>query len=189
MIGEIVISLRMFLVLSITLGILYPLGITAIAQLTMRDKANGSLIVADNKIIGSKLIGQGFTSSKYFHSRPSAVNYNAAGSGASNLGPSSKRLIEDTEKRIDNVRAENALNKTDTLPADIVLQSASGLDPHISINNALLQIHRVAKIRNISEDEIKKLINDSTDANFLGIWGQHGVNVLKLNLALDRYRN
>lgn len=188
MLSEIKTSLKFFIVISVLLGILYPLFITIIGQLTMSDKANGSLIIQDSKIIGSKLIAQAFTDPKYFHSRPSAVNYDGAGSGASNLGPSSKKLLEDVEKRINAVRTENNLGSNYLIPADMVLQSASGLDPHVSIQNALLQVSRVSKIRNIPEVAIQQLIQENIDRNFIGIWGQQGVNVLKLNLTLDTYK-
>lgn len=188
MLLEIKKSIRIFIIISILLGILYPVCITIIGQLTMSDKANGSLIIHDNKIVGSKLIAQAFNHPRYFYSRPSAVNYNAAGSGGSNLGPSSKKLLEEVEKRINVIRRENNLELTQKLPADMVLESASGLDPHISWPNALLQVSRIASIRNIPEIEIQKLIKENIDANFIGIWGQQGINVLKLNLALDTYK-
>lgn len=176
------IAIKSFIIFSILLGLIYPLAITGIAQVTMKDKANGSLIVENGKVVGSSLIGQNFGSPTYFNSRPSAVDYNAAGSGASNLGPSSKKLIEQVKERVNSKRETvNGL-----IPADAVLTSASGLDPHISLENAQLQAQRVAKIRNISEIQMKKLIDENTDHEFIGIWGQEGVNVLKLNLALDK---
>jgi len=177
-------SLKVFITFSILLGIIYPLGITAIAQITMRCTANGSLIKDNGKIVGSKLIGQEFTAPEYFYSRPSSAGYNAADSGGSNLGPSSKKLMSSVADRVKQVKAENNI-KSKTVPADMVLTSASGLDPHISLENALLQLPRVAKARKISEDKIKKLISKNTDSDFIGIWGQSGINVLKLNLALD----
>lgn len=174
------IAIRAFIIFSVLLGLVYPLAITGIAQVAFPQKANGSLIVENGQVVGSSLIGQKFDKSEYFNSRPSAVDYNAAGSGASNLGPSSKKLAD----RVKTDIAKN--NLSSNIPADMVLTSASGLDPHISIENANLQAKRVAKIRNISEAQIKKLIEENTDHELLGIWGQDGVNVLKLNIALDK---
>ena len=184
--NETIIALKVFLLFAILTGIIYPLSITAIAQITMPYQANGSLIKKDGKVIGSKLIGQNFDKPEYFQSRPSAVNYAADSSGASNLGPSSKKLMNHTEKRIKLIRAENNIPGNKTIPADMVLSSASGLDPHISIQNALLQVSRIAKIRNLPETKLKELIKKSTDHDYIGLWGQSGVNVLKLNIALDK---
>jgi len=178
---NIIISIKTFIGFSILLGLIYPLAITGIAQATMKDKANGSLIVKNGQVVGSSLIGQKFDRPTYFNSRPSAVDYNAAGSGASNLGPSSKKLIARVKETISKDKLGDK-----NIPADMVLTSASGLDPHISLENAQLQIPRIEKIRNISESQLKKLIEENTDHDFIGIWGQEGVNVLKLNLALDR---
>lgn len=178
---EIITSIKVFVVFSLLLGIIYPLTITAIAQTTMKNKANGSLIKIDDRVVGSSLIGQKFDKPEYFHSRPSAVAYKADASGASNLGPSSKKLIERVK---DTINKEKPGDKN--IPADAVLSSASGLDPHISLENAQLQISRVAKVRGISEEKIKGLISQNTDHDFIGIWGQKGVNVLKLNIALDK---
>lgn len=178
---EFITSIKVFIVFSVLLGLVYPLTITGIAQLTMKDKANGSLIKIDGKVVGSSLIGQNFDKPEYFNSRPSAVDYNASASGASNLGPSSKKLIARVKETINK---ENLGNKN--IPADMVLTSASGLDPHISVENAQLQIPRISKVRNISETKLQELVNKNTDSDFIGIWGQQGVNVLKLNIALDK---
>lgn len=178
---ETITAIKVFIVFSLLLGLVYPLAITGIAQATMKDKANGSLIVKNGQVVGSNLIGQKFDKLEYFNSRPSAVDYNASGSGASNLGPSSKKLIERVKETITKEKLGNK-----NIPADMVLTSASGLDPHISLANAQLQIPRIAKVRNISETEIKKLVAKNTDPDFIGIWGQQGVNVLKLNIALDK---
>lgn len=177
---EIIISIKAFIGFSILLGLIYPLTITGIAQILMPQKANGSLIVENGQVIGSSLIGQKFDKPEYFNSRPSAVDYNAAASGASNLGPSSKKLIEQVKVRI------KKSGQKQHLPADMVLTSASGLDPHISIKNAQLQMPRIAKVRHLSESEIKKLVDENTDQDFIGLWGQDAVNVLKLNLALGK---
>lgn len=194
---NIITSIKAFIGFSILLGIVYPLAITGIAQIAMPQKANGSLIVQKGQIVGSSLIGQKFDKPEYFNSRPSAVNYNAAGSGASNLGPSSKKLMTQVQDRINGIkpltptlspkgRGRSALTTHFSVPADMVLTSASGLDPHISVENANFQATRVAKLRGISEEKVQNLISQNTDHNFLGIWGQDGVNVLKLNIALDK---
>lgn len=175
-----IISIRAFIIFSILLGLIYPLAITGIAQVAFPQKSNGSLIIENGKVVGSSLIGQKFDKPQYFNSRPSAVDYNAAGSGASNLGPSSKKLVEQVENRV------KGLNKN--IPADAVLASASGLDPHISLENAQSQIPRISKIRGISETKLNDLVNKNTDSDFIGIWGQNGVNVLKLNLDLQKIK-
>lgn len=173
------IAIKAFIIFSVLLGLIYPLAITGIAQVAFPQKANGSLIVENNQVVGSYLIGQNFDKPEYFNSRLSAVDYNAAGSGASNLGPSSKKLA-------DRVKADIAKNKfSDNIPADAVLTSASGLDPHISVENAKLQAQRIAKVRGLQISKLDELISNNTDSEFLGIWGQEGVNVLKLNIALD----
>lgn len=179
--SETITSIKAFIGFSFLLGLIYPLAITGIAQVTMPQKANGNLIELDGKIVGSSLIGQKFDKPEYFYSRPSAVDYNAANSGASNLGPSSKKLIERVKK---DIIKENLSGKK--IPADMVLTSASGLDPHISVENAEFQIPRIAKLRKLTETKLKEIVNKNTDPDFIGIWGQKGVNVLKLNLELDK---
>jgi K+-transporting ATPase ATPase C chain len=182
---KIVQSLKAYVIFSVLLGLIYPLGITFIAQFAMPYKANGSLLKKDGKVIGSSLIGQGFAKPEYFQSRPSAVNYDAANSGATNLGPSSKKLMDATAQNILKIRKDNALREDDAVPADMVLSSASGLDPHISLENALIQAERISKIRNIPVIILKGMISKNTDSDFIGIWGRPGVNVLTLNIALD----
>jgi potassium-transporting ATPase KdpC subunit len=170
---------------------LYPLVVFGISQALFRDKANGSLIVdADGTVRGSKLLGQGFADPKYFHPRPSAAGsgYDAASSGGSNLGPTSRKLNDAIEERIAAYRAENGLNESQPVPADAVTASGSGLDPHISLQNAELQIPRVAKARGISEDKLRELARQYTDGRNLGVFGEPGVNVLLLNRALDQQR-
>ena len=167
---------------------LYPLVVYGIAQVAFPHKANGSLIVAnDGTVRGSELLGQSFTATKYFHPRPSAAGngYDAANSSGSNLGPTSQKLNDAIKDRIAPYRAENGLKETDTIPADAVTASASGLDPHISPRNAELQVARVAKARRLQEDKVRELIQQNTDAADFGVLGEPGVNVLKLNLALD----
>ncbi len=167
---------------------LYPLVVYGIAQVAFPYKANGSLIVAkDGTVRGSELLGQNFTEAKYFHPRPSAAGggYDAANSSGSNLGPTSQKLNDAIKDRIAAYRTENGLKETDSVPADAVTASSSGLDPHISLRNAELQAARVAKARNLSADKVRELIKQNTDAADLGILGEPGVNVMKLNLALD----
>jgi len=167
---------------------LYPLVVYGIAQVAFAHKANGSLIVTkDGTVRGSELLGQNFTEAKYFHPRPSAAGggYDAANSSGSNLGPTSQKLNGALKDRIAAYRAENGLKETDAVPADAVTASSSGLDPHISLRNVELQTSRVAKARNLSADKVRELIKQNTDAAGFGILGEPGVNVMKLNLALD----
>ena len=183
--AKFVTALKAFLVFSLLLGILYPLLITGISQLFMSQEANGSLIEKNGVIIGSSLIGQKFTQPKYFHSRPSAIDYDATNSGGSNLAPSNPRLLSDVTDRIKQVMRENSLPPKQPVPADMVLTSGSGLYPHISRANALLQLPRVAAARHLAHTAVRQLIDTNIDLDFIGIWGEAGVNVLKLNLALD----
>ncbi|MGA2179669.1 MAG: K(+)-transporting ATPase subunit C [Verrucomicrobiota bacterium] len=167
---------------------LYPLVVFGISQALFHDKANGSLIVdADGTVRGSKLLGQQFTADKYFQSRPSAAGngYDATSSGGSNLGPTSSNLVTTITQRIADYRAQNGLNINTPVPADAVTASGSGLDPHISLANAELQAPRVAKARNVSVEKVLALVRANTDPASLGFLGEPGVNVLKLNLALD----
>jgi len=167
---------------------LYPLVIFGISQALFRDKANGSLILdKDGTVRGSKLLGQAFTGEKYFHPRPSAAGngYDAANSGGSNLGPTSRKLNDAIKDRIATYRKESGLSDTDPVPADAVTASGSGLDPHISPRNAELQLPRVAKARGLSQEKLRELIQQNTDARDLGLVGDPGVNVLTLNRALD----
>ena len=176
------------LIIAIVCCGLYPLVVFGISQALFRDMANGSLILDKNGTVrGSKLLGQAFTGEKYFHPRPSAAGngYDAANSGGSNLGPTSQKLNDAIKDRIATYRKENSLSDTDPVPADRVTASGSGLDPHISPRNAELQLPRVAKARGVSEQKLRELIQQNTDARDLGIFGDPGVNVLTLNRALD----
>jgi K+-transporting ATPase ATPase C chain len=176
------------LVLAIVCCGLYPLIVFGLGQALFRDKANGSLIVAqDGTIKGSRLLGQGFTDPKDFHPRPSAAGngYDAAGSSGSNLGPTSQKLADALKDRVATYRAENGLSSDDPVPADAVTASGSGLDPHISLRNAELQIARVAKVRGIPSNRVSALVKQHTEGPDLGILGDSGVNVVRLNLALD----
>lgn len=177
------------LIFAIVLCGLYPMTVWAIGQLFFPDQANGSLIMdASGTVRGSRLLGQNFTGIHYFHSRPSAAGaqgYDAASSSGSNLGPTSQKLADQIKERIAAYRSMNALPDNAEVPADAVTASASGLDPHISLRNAELQMARVAKARHLSEDKVRELIRSNTDPASLGILGEPGVNVLMLNMALD----
>lgn len=168
---------------------LYPLAVTGIARLVFPNQANGSLLV-DNSgtVIGSSLLGQNFRGARYFHSRPSAAGtngYDGTGSSGSNLGPTSQKLADQIKERIAAYRAANGLAENQHIPADAVTASASGLDPHISPANAALQTTRVANARSLSPEIVRGLITANTEKTAFGILGKDGVNVLKLNLALD----
>jgi potassium-transporting ATPase KdpC subunit len=167
---------------------LYPLIVFGIGQAVFRDKANGSLIRnRDGTVRGSRLLGQAFTADRYFHPRPSAAGngYDAANSGGSNLGPTSRKLNDAIKERVEAYRKENGLKQTDLLPADAVTASGSGLDPHISLRNAELQMPRVARARGLSAEKVQQLIRQYTERPQLGVLGDAGVNVLSLNLALE----
>ncbi len=176
------------LILAVVCCGIYPLVVFGISQVMFRDKANGSLIVDSHGTIhGSQLLGQQFTADKYFHSRPSAAGngYDATSSGGSNLGPTSKKLADGIAQNIADYRSQNGLGTNDAVPADAVTASASGLDPHIGVRNAELQAPRVAKVRALPVEKVLALVKQNTDGPDLGILGEPGVNVLKLNLALD----
>ncbi len=167
----------------------YPLIVTGISRAAFKDKADGSLIKdASGKVIGSALLGQNFSGEKYFHPRPSAAGangYDAASSSGTNLGPTSQKLAGQIKDRVAAYRTTNGLAADQVVPADAVTASGSGLDPHISPENAKLQTTRVAKARNLPVEKVRELIEANTDMPDLGIFGDTGVNVLKLNLALD----
>jgi K+-transporting ATPase ATPase C chain len=181
------ISLMATLFLAVILCGIYPLTVWILAQGLFPDKANGSLVKGNGKILGSRLIAQGFTSPKYFHPRPSAAGqgYDATSSGGTNLGPLSRKLVETVRQRVGEYRNENHLPLDAPVPADAVTASASGLDPHISVRNALLQAPRVARARGLGENLVLEEIKLHTEGRDLGILGEPRVNVLMLNLALD----
>jgi potassium-transporting ATPase KdpC subunit len=196
MLKEIRAAILILVLLTLITGLAYPLAMTAIAGVLFPKQAQGSLIERDGKVVGSALIGQEFKDDKYFHGRPSATTapdpadatktvaapYNAANSGGSNLGPTSKALSDRVKEDVDKLKAENPSAE---VPADLVTTSASGLDPEISPEAALFQVPRVAKARKIPEDRVRQLVTAQTEGRFVGLLGEPRVNVLALNLALD----
>ena len=196
MLREIRPAILILVMLTLITGLGYPLAMTGIAGAIFPRQAQGSLIERDGKVIGSALIGQEFKDDKYFHGRPSATTapdpadstktvsapYNAANSGGSNLGPTSKALNDRVKEDVDKLKAENS---SSPVPIDLVTTSASGLDPDISPEAALFQVPRVAKARNMPEDRVRALVTEDTKGRFAGLLGEPRVNVLALNLALD----
>ena len=176
-------------VLTVLTGIVYPIAVWGIAQMIFPRQAGGSIVVAGDKVAGSSLIGQNFSSPRYFQSRPSAAGdkgYAADNSGGSNLGPTNKALIDAVKLRLKNIVESNPGTDAHQVPIDLVTASASGLDPEISPAAAELQVARVAHARGLSEDQVRQLIAENTRQRSAGIFGEPGVNVLMLNLALDR---
>ena len=182
-------AILMVVVLTVLLGIVYPLVMTGIAQVLFPNQANGSLVRdSSGNVVGSALLAQGFTQPQYFHPRPSAAGsdgYDATASGGSNLGPTNQKLIDNVQSNADKYRQDNNLAADAQVPVDAVTSSASGLDPDISVANALLQAPRVAAARGISEDQVRGMVNQYTEGRTLFVLGEPRVNVLKLNLALD----
>ena len=196
MLREIRTAIIVLALLALITGLAYPLAMTAIAGAIFPKQAAGSLIERDGKVVGSTLIGQEFQDDKYFHGRPSATTapdpadstktvpapYNAANSGGSNLGPTSKALNDRVKEDVDKLKAENP---SAAIPIDLVTTSASGLDPDISPEGALFQVPRVARVRNMPEDRVRALVTENTKGRVAGLLGEPRVNVLALNLALD----
>jgi K+-transporting ATPase ATPase C chain len=183
------IALKLLLVMTVLTGVIYPFFMTGVAQLVFPAKANGSLIIKDNKIAGSELIGQKFDSSIYFWSRPSAIEYNPVPSGASNLGPTSDKLKRQVTERRKLFAISNLIADSSSIPKEMIFASASGLDPHISPEAALFQAERIVKARHLDYNQKQRLlqcIQDLTELPQFSILGENRINVLLLNLELDR---
>ncbi len=181
-------GLRMALVLTVLTGLIYPLAVTGLCQVLFRDQANGSLITVNDQVVGSALIGQNFSKARYFQPRPSAAGndgYDGTASGGSNLGPTNQKLIDRVKASVDKFHKENP-GYTGPLPADLVTMSGSGLDPHISPASAVAQVDRVARARGLPVDQIRSLIDAHTEGRDLGFLGEPRVNVLLLDMDLDR---
>jgi K+-transporting ATPase ATPase C chain len=185
---EVKVSVLATLALLIILCGVYPLVVWGIGQAAFPRQANGSLVEVRGKVVGSALLAQNFNGPQYFHPRPSAagdVGYDGTSSGGSNLGPLSQKLTDQVKERVDKYRADNNLPGATLVPGDAVTASGSGLDPHISLRNAEIQAPRVAQARKLSADKVTRLIHELTEGPDLGFLGDPGVNVLRLNLALD----
>ena len=183
-------ALLFFVAFTVVTGLLYPLVMTGVAQVAFPGRADGSLVERDGRVVGSRLLGQGFTGANYFHPRPSAAGdgYDGASSSASNLGPTNPDLLDAVRERAAAYRQENGLGPEDDVPVEAVTASGSGLDPHISPEDARIQATRVADARGLTLDAVLELVDEHTDDRSLGFLGEPGVNVLELNLALDESR-
>jgi potassium-transporting ATPase KdpC subunit len=178
-------ALRILFVFTLLTGIIYPVAMTLLSLAVFPYQAKGSMIEKNGTIIGSELIGQGFESEKYFHSRPSAIGYNPQPSSGTNWGPTDKRMADSVKARRECFVAQNNLPAGTEVPKEMLFASSSGVDPHISPEAAMFQTERIAKVRGLKNDVVKKLVEDFTEGPQLGIFGDPRVNVLKLNLALD----
>jgi K+-transporting ATPase ATPase C chain len=177
------ISIIMLFIFTVITGVIYPVFVTGLGRILFNEKINGSLKFKNGVYTGSELIGQSFEKPEFFHGRPSSVNYNPEGSGASNMGPTNKKFAEDVKNRIAAVKKENSLSDSTLLPPDIVFASGSGLDPHISVEAAKLQTERISSARKIDNSAVLDIINSYTEKQFY-FYGNSYVNVLKMNLAL-----
>jgi potassium-transporting ATPase KdpC subunit len=187
MLSEIPTAFRMLLLFTMLTGLVYPGIVTALSQGFFRHQANGSLIIREGRVLGSELIGQNFTRPEYLHPRPSdaGVNgYDAGSSGASNLGPTSERLARRVGAAAENFRRENP-DFRGPIPSDLLTSSGSGLDPHLSPASAAAQVPRIARVRGVSQDQVRSLVAQYTENPDLGLLGEHRVNVLLVNIALD----
>jgi len=187
MLSELKPALRLLLVLTVLTGVAYPVIVTGLAQALFPFQANGSLIDMDGKIIGSALVGQKFSQDRYFHTRPSAAGegYDAGQSNATNLAPTSRKLVDDLTARAAVYRAEYPADKAPPVPVDLVTSSASGLDPDISPAAALFQVPRVARARHMNEEQVRMLVVLLIEKRTFGVLGEPRLNLLKLNIALD----
>jgi K+-transporting ATPase ATPase C chain len=181
-------AIRCFACLTVLLGVLYPLAVLGVGQALFHREAEGSLLVVDRTVVGSALLGQAFEGPEWFHGRPSAAGYDATASGASNLGPTSPALVDNVTARVAAYRTENRLPGSTLVPVDAVTASGSGLDPHISIANAGLQVDRVARARGVEPSVVRRLVDRETDGRTLGVLGEPRVNVVALNAALAALR-
>lgn len=192
---EVLRAIRLTLVFAVVTGLIYPLAITGVAQVVFHDQANGSLVLKNGQLIGSRLIGQQFTDPKYFFGRPSATTntsdatraepYNAQNSAGSNLAPSNKALVDRVAKAVDQIRKDNNLSATSQVPIDLVTTDFSGFDPDITEAAALVQVSHVATARNLDPEKVKALVEKSVQGRILLVFGEPHVNVLALNMALD----
>lgn len=188
MLKQFIKGFAMLFVMIVLTGIAYPLAVTGLAQLFFSHQANGSLVYKGGHAVGSQLIGQNFPDPRYFQPRPSAAGkngYDATASGGSNLGPTNKDFLKSVSDRANNIRKQNGLSQNQAIPSDLVTASASGLDPDITLEGAMIQVPRIAKLRNLPVETVKNLVQRDTTPRQLGIFGEPRVNVLRLNLDLD----
>jgi K+-transporting ATPase ATPase C chain len=183
-----IVAIKMTFITVILFGILYPLFITGIAKVIAPNGGKGEEIQVNGKVVGFELIGQKFDEDRYFNSRPSAVDYNAASTGGSNKGPTNADYLAQVQARIDTFLVHNPEVKKEEIPVDLVTASGGGLDPHISPSSAKVQIERIARVRNIKAEKVQALVAEHTEGPFLGLFGTSRVHVLRLNIALDELK-
>ena len=182
------IALKLTFITLIIFGVVYPLLITGIAKLVAPNGGKGEEITVNGKVVGFELIGQKFDDDRYFNSRPSAVDYNAAGTGGSNKGPTNPEYLAQVQARIDTFLVHNPTIKKEAIPVDLVTASGGGLDPHISPAAAKVQVDRIARVRNVSPEKLSALVTEHTEGPFLGMFGPSRIHVLRLNIALDQLK-